>query len=196
MNERYIVIPNWDQYQHYKDQTKPAWIKLHTSLLNDDEWLNLTPGQRSALIGIWILHAKTSRKVSENTSKLSRQLGQRVTKRTLDALNQAGFIEFRSRDALEKLYAREEKRREEVSTPLSVAKDEGQRENQQRGKNGSGWIENLNSYTGCRYVRGEFALTAVHDVLGTERPPQDWPHPRPTPREIRKALAEKEETVA
>ena len=37
--ERYIVIPNWDEFQHYKDKTRPAWIKLYPRLLRNDEFL-------------------------------------------------------------------------------------------------------------------------------------------------------------
>ena len=55
--------------------------------------------------------------------------------------------------------------------------------------NGNGWIENLNSYTGCKLVRGTHAFHAVRETLGTDRPPADWPYPRPTLAEIRKALA-------
>ena len=189
MSERYIHIPSWDRHQHYKDKTRPAWIKLHTSLLHDDEWLNLTEGQRSALIGIWLLYASTARHLAANTSSLSRQLGQRVSSRTLDALNHAGFIEFRSREALEKLYAREEKIREETLSkdvsraPVETAERESQR--------GNGWVENLSAYTGCRYVRGEFALTAIYDPLGIEPPPNAWPHSRPTRDEILQALEER-----
>lgn len=191
MSDRYIFIPSWERHQHYKDKTRPPWIKLHVSLLHDDEWLNLTEGQRSALIGIWLLYASTARHLTANTASLSRQLGQRVSSRTLNALNEAGFIEFRSREALEQVYARSRSRsREEVSIRDQRAKpaETAERESQQGKSNG--WVDNLSSYTGCRYVRGEFALTAVFDVLGTEPPPKDWPYERPSRDEIRKALEE------
>jgi hypothetical protein len=119
MSKRYIVVPNWDKFQHYHDRDKPAWIKLHTALLHDDDFLDLTIPQRMALVGIWILYAESGRKLSENTSKLSRQLGQRITKRTLESLNHAGFIQFSSRPSLEQVYSqeiREEEIRKEVST--------------------------------------------------------------------------------
>jgi len=53
-----------------------------------------------------------------------------------------------------------------------------------------GWIDDLFSYTGCRLVRGSHAAQEVRDPLGKDPPPSDWPHPRPTIQEIRKALAE------
>jgi hypothetical protein len=112
VSERYIVIPKWDELQHYKGVDRPAWIKNYAKLLHDDRYLSLTETQRAVLHGLWLLYAASGRKVPENTSKLSRALSLRVTKPTLEALNHAGFIRFRSRPALEKVYAREEKSRE------------------------------------------------------------------------------------
>ena len=50
------------------------------------------------------------------------------------------------------------------------------------------WIENLNSYTGCHQVRGTHAFGHRYDPLGTDRPPVDWPHKRPSRDEIHAAL--------
>lgn len=43
-------------------------------------------------------------------------------------------------------------------------------------------------YTGCRYARGTHSSGYVHDVLGTAKPPPDWPYPRPTADEVKTAL--------
>jgi hypothetical protein len=59
-----------------------------------------------------------------------------------------------------------------------------------------GYVENLSSYTGCRYIRGSHALTAIHDVLGTEHPPNDWPYPRPTREEVSAALKQRKHAHA
>lgn len=75
---------------------------------------------------------------------------------------------------------------QDVARPLTEAEIVAEREKRENG----GYVENLSSYTGCRYVRGSHALTAVHDVLGTEQPPNGWPYPRPTRAEIAKALKE------
>ncbi len=77
-------------------------------------------------------------------------------------------------------------RHESISTRARYPQPQPHRENSLRpgprhaGARGEGWVDNLSSYTGCRYVRGTHAFTAVYDVLGTERPPADWPHERPT----------------
>jgi hypothetical protein len=114
MSERYIFIPNWDELQHYKDRGRPTWIKLYPRLLRNDDFVDLSATERMALIGIWMLYAESGRRLALDTTKLTRSLNQRITKRTLDRLNGAGFIEFRSRTALDEVYAREEKRREET----------------------------------------------------------------------------------
>ena len=208
MSERYIVIPNWDRHQHYKDQTRPPWIKLHVSLLHDDDWLNLTPGQRSALVSIWMLYASTHRRVTFDSRSLSRQIGQRVTKQTLEALREAGFIEVLSRDALEQLYARSRSRsREETSTKdqrrrtAQTAESENGRSQRQpteaeivaerERRERSGYVENLSSYTGCKIIRGEVGISHVYDPLGTEYPPEAWPYQRPTKSEVMAALKER-----
>lgn len=94
----YIHIRNWDKFQH-PDATKrgnnPKWIKSLTPLLSDDDYLNLTGHQRAVLHGIWLEYARSGQQLALSTGSLSRRLSLRVTKRTLTALNQAGFIEIR-----------------------------------------------------------------------------------------------------
>lgn len=90
---RYIVVPNWDSFQHYSDRT-PPWIKNYTELLHDDAYLGLTLHQRGVLHGIWLAYAASHRQLSGDTSALYRQLGERVSTATLIALNRAGFIEL------------------------------------------------------------------------------------------------------
>ena len=45
-------------------------------------------------------------------------------------------------------------------------------------------------YTGCRQTLGSHGIGFVRDPLGTDVPPPDWPHPRPTRAEI--AAAERD----
>src|SRR5262249_1047968 len=75
-----------------------------------------------------------------------------------------------------------EKRREEIRPSLSTpTRDVGAgRESNPNGLSSrpkpAGWIENLNSYTGCREVRGEGGIGHKYDPLGTAKPPVDWKH--------------------
>src|SRR3954464_2380722 len=74
MAERWIVIPNWDRFQHYKDRN-PSWIKGYVELLNDTEFRRLTFPQRGLLFGIWLLYASTRREVPHSAAWLAHRLG-------------------------------------------------------------------------------------------------------------------------
>jgi hypothetical protein len=98
-DDGWIVVRNWDRYQHRdalraKERGAPAWIKNHLILLSDDDYLELTPGQRGLLHGIWLLYARSSGVVRASTDSLSRKLQLQVRHRQLEALNRAGFIEL------------------------------------------------------------------------------------------------------
>lgn len=90
-SEGWVEVVDWDRFQHYRNR-RPSWVKNYVALLDDVDYLALTPTQRATLHGLWLLYAKTARKVPENTAWISRKLGVRVTKRTLAALSHAGFI--------------------------------------------------------------------------------------------------------
>jgi hypothetical protein len=89
--ERWIVIPKWDQFQHYKDRD-PKWIKNYNSLLSDDIYLDLTGHQRAVLHGLWLSYAASNRELRSNTASLSRRLNLKVTSRDLDALISRGLV--------------------------------------------------------------------------------------------------------
>lgn len=94
--ERWIVIPRWDGpdgFQHYKNR-EPTWIKNYTRLLNDEEYRSLTMHQRGVLHGLWLEYAASNRQIPDSTLSITRRLGERVTRATLEALNHAGFIQF------------------------------------------------------------------------------------------------------
>lgn len=90
-----IHVRNWEKFQH-ADVTKrgraPAWIKVYTELLSDENYLALTPTRRCMLIGIWIEYARTRRELPDDTASLSRRLAQRVQTADLQALEDAGFV--------------------------------------------------------------------------------------------------------
>ena len=91
--ERWIVIPNWSEYQHYKKRD-PSWIKGYTRQLSDDDYLALTFSQRGLLDGLRLAYAESDGQLRGRSTTLTRRLGQKVSTRTLEALNHAGFIAF------------------------------------------------------------------------------------------------------
>jgi len=120
--DRWIVIPRWWEFQHYKNRD-PKWIKAYTRLLNDAEYLALSWRLRGLLHGLWLLYAASdgqlpaspaviatrlgvpteweertarARRVDgESTASFGRDDGEEpLRKRALERLEQAGFITF------------------------------------------------------------------------------------------------------
>ena len=99
----YIYVKNWSDFQHYKDQTTPAWIKSYRRLLSDDKYLALSQADRGLLHDLWLLCANDGEgRVSANPKLLARRLN--VRRVSLEPLIQAGFLTIRSRKRLDKPY--------------------------------------------------------------------------------------------
>ncbi len=111
-DQLFVWVCRWEDFQHYlpKRDRGPVWIKDYTAQLDDDRYLSLNAHQRAVLHDIRIAFASARGKLPKDTRKLSNKLSIRVTKPTLEALNDAGFVEFLSREVLdnrlEKLYSR------------------------------------------------------------------------------------------
>lgn len=89
----WIIVPHWGRFQHYGTARRPIWIKNYNALLHKDSYTDLTLGQRGLLHGIWLAYAEAKgqlRKRGLNT----RTGTARVPQSSLDALLQAGWIEF------------------------------------------------------------------------------------------------------
>lgn len=119
--EQWIVVRNWEKFQHYRDR-HPTWIKVYTELLDDPAYLGLTWVQRGLLHGLWLWYAMSRGCVPLDLKMINRKLNCNVKMRTVEALNHAGFIEFSASKPLPIGYlalAREEKRREMTESDLS-----------------------------------------------------------------------------
>jgi hypothetical protein len=88
-DEQWIVIPNWDKFQHYKDRN-PTWIKLYTELDSDPNWDKLTLPQRGLLVTIWIMYARSRGKV--NLKACAKRVGRSYKAHSVKSLSDAGFI--------------------------------------------------------------------------------------------------------
>ncbi len=116
--DQWIVIPDWDRFQHYSDR-EVRWVKCYVSLLSKPEYLRLNPGARAVLHGLWLMYASSHRHIPLDTALLSRQLNLRVSSVQLESLNHAGFIEFSASRPLAQI--REEKKREEKKEQVQEA---------------------------------------------------------------------------
>jgi hypothetical protein len=102
--DRWILIPNWDKFQHYK-QRDPPWIKLYRELLRKREWRDLSWADRGLLTTVWLMYADqrgelrvpdviNATAVDEElilTRSTKKAHHMRIT-RGLDRLNHAGFL--------------------------------------------------------------------------------------------------------
>lgn len=111
-----ITIPNWSTFQHYKNRD-PIWIRNYTSLLHNQDYLDLTGHERAVLHGLWLAYASSHAQLRLDTRSLTRQLSLRVASAQLEALNHAGFIEVSASSPLPRTREGARERRREVITP-------------------------------------------------------------------------------
>ena len=100
--DRWIVIPRWEEFQHYSKRN-PPWIKTYTRLLRDDAYAQLSLSQRGLLQGLWLMRAAGGEDVRESRARrelVGSESDARYFKRHLEALNHAGFILFRASSVL------------------------------------------------------------------------------------------------
>lgn len=88
-------VPNWSDFQHYKQRT-PPWIKLHRQLLDNEEFACLPVASRALAPLVWIL-ASESETGGElpSLAKMAWRLRMSESELTeaLEPLVSAGFVE-------------------------------------------------------------------------------------------------------
>ena len=88
-----IKVKDWDKFQHYKKRS-PPWIKLHTQLLDNDEFEKLPDESKAHLILLWLLNArKGNGKIAADEKRLTKKLSTKK-KVKLQPLIEQGFIEM------------------------------------------------------------------------------------------------------
>src|SRR5215475_8415475 len=118
-SDQWIVVPNWDKLQHYKDRT-PAWIKLYVDINSDDDWTHLNYTERGLLVTIWAEYGRARGVLRAQDLHSIARLPTRH--RHLERLIQAGLIQLSSSKPLALAHARtrsQEERREEERTTAS-----------------------------------------------------------------------------
>lgn len=58
----HLSVPNWEEYQHYKDRS-PPWIKLHTKLLESYDFACLQDASKAHLLAIWLLASRLDNRI-------------------------------------------------------------------------------------------------------------------------------------
>jgi len=151
----WILVSGWERFQHYRDRD-PAWIKLYIGLRSNAEWCELNLHQRGVLVTIWLEYAASNGRLS--VELIRRRLGLSFRMRTLETLNDAGFIEFSDSKPLA-LRARAKEKEKDLPKKVSKPKTSNERK----------------KITGYRFVRGSHSGTYVPDPNGTDTPPYPVP---------------------
>lgn len=120
----YIWISRWEDFQHYRPERDrpPAWIKDYTKQMTDARYLRLSDRQRALLVDLRRIHATTSLRTPCDHTVIGRHRQMRTFKSDLDALRQAGFIEYVSRRTLE------QRLDQLYSSPRARVEGEGEKE--------------------------------------------------------------------
>jgi len=109
----YLSVRNWDKFQHYKKDESAAWIKLHTTLLQDYDFQSLSELEQGRLIKVWLLAGRTRNRIPNDRVWVARQIGAKSI--DLDALISRGWLEEVYNDSREGLGSAEQRTNTEKS---------------------------------------------------------------------------------
>ncbi len=154
----WIVIPNWEEFQHYEDRD-PIWIKNYVSLTADDDYLSLSSHCRAVLHGVWLEYARSDGRLPLDTASLTRRLALRVTSANIKSLSDAGFIQLSASRPLALARSREKNSLRSKKNARVPAREESKSTKARKGA------------TGWRIVRGSHGMSTIPDPNGTDPAP-------------------------
>jgi hypothetical protein len=125
MADEWIVVRNWEKFQHYKNRWVP-WIKFYPEILHDPTYSRLPESTRLLLAHIWLEYASARAQLPLDTRLLARRFNMRVTSAQVKSLVDAGFITLESRPCLEHVYMSSRPTRAREEEEVEKEKDQGQ----------------------------------------------------------------------
>jgi hypothetical protein len=155
-SEQWIVVPEWDKFQHYSDRD-PLWIKVYTRLLHDDAWLSLTDAEKGFLCTVWLEFASTGGQI--RVGRVPSSVRPVRIKRTLERLSNAGFIELSASKPLALAHSREKILREEKKESAGASEravDNSSRPRQNKNPDAYRRAENMTRNAGWQYEPVDF----------------------------------------
>src|SRR5262245_49093455 len=118
-DDQWVVVPNWEKLQHYTDRD-PPWIKFYTSVNSDDDWCRLSLSARGLLVTLWAEYARSRGQL--NTSAIPAVCRQKVLRKTLVSLCDAGLLQLSASKPLALTRSREknlETEKKKTGTPAN-----------------------------------------------------------------------------
>jgi len=89
-----ICVRNWEKFQHYKFRN-PPWIKLHSMLLDDYEWRQLSDNSKLLLFHLWMLASRYQNAIPYDLEFVKSKLPIK-TEIDLSELAQSGYLIIKS----------------------------------------------------------------------------------------------------
>lgn len=110
----YVSIRKWSEYQHYKDATRPVWVKFYVKLLEDEDFRAMSVSTRLMANLLLLVAANKNNRIPSSAEWLAVELGmsRRNVGKGLDDLLESGFL-IRSRPEQNRV---EEKRSSNTQT--------------------------------------------------------------------------------
>lgn len=124
---QYLLVKNWEEFQHYKDRS-PPWIKVHRTLLDDYEFAALPDESKAHLILIWVLASQLKGRVPCDPLFIKQKTGAKKVP-NLQILVDAGFL-IVEQDASAVLA----ERKQDASAVLALARSREERRGEERQK--------------------------------------------------------------
>jgi hypothetical protein len=99
----YFSIPNWTEYQHYKDRN-PPWIKLHRDIMGSDDWIGWSDASRLLALTLMMI-ASESYGIIKADMNYIRKRSNIDGEIDLEPLVESGFIQcYEGNIAAEKIW--------------------------------------------------------------------------------------------
>lgn len=113
----WIVVRNWDRFQHYKNR-EPLWIKVYTELNSDPDWLGLSIAARGLLVTIWLEYARARGHLP--LSKVLSLCRPSARRSHIESLSDAGFITIVASRTLALTRSREQEQEVDVEVDVKA----------------------------------------------------------------------------
>lgn len=107
MDQMYLIITNFDHYQHYRERNISSWIKLYYRILDDYKISGLENEERWMFIALLLLAGKMNNQIPLDYQyigeKISHKNGRGKVKAVIDLLIKKNLLYIVSRDKLKTL---------------------------------------------------------------------------------------------
>lgn len=89
-----VRIRNWDRFQHYSGR-RPPWIKLHSELLDNAEFMDMSVQTRWFAMTLLLVAARTNNVIPVNVAWLAgvARVTPNIARRCMTELQQTRFVE-------------------------------------------------------------------------------------------------------